>query len=1074
MQAIAQRIGSTDKRLLLAVLSILALAIAFWSGSRYPALNEKAMMGSQTDITALGFDTILPTVPDASTVRQVYVTAVNWAYTNRQGMLFGVLFGALMMTILPWLRRLQVKSSAGQSALGVVAGSPLGVCVNCATPVAHGMYAAGARLEMMLSALVSSPTLNIIVLTMMFSMFPWYMAAIKIGLTLCFIFGAIPFIARWAGTTSVPWLLDRPSSLQTMTEMQLSEDQAPSGASDSWLGAASWVLGTFLRNLWFIIKTAVPLMILAGVLGAIAVTVLPLFAVADVFPGGNRTMVLATIVLIATFGLFLPVPMAFDVIVTAVLWQAGLPEKYAMVLLFTLGIFSIYPFMMIWKDISRRVAMLVAGALIGFGILAGVIGHFASIAYFQEQHHVFASTMMEASDGPRFDLVEAGQQLEPQGQLVSELRQLARSAAVTYTAPGIQVQQVPFNAPSEGSGSSSWFTQHDGKSVGLNESDNFSVFRIIPPFSARSIATGDVHNDGWPDVLLSSDNGLALYANRGGQSFVRQPLDIPELESFFIASGAFVDLNNDGWQDLYFTTHRRGNFVVYNDGGQYLEQNLTRLPTLPETIMAFASSFGDVDGNGELDIVQGNMSVLEISPLNISFDASRPAARNTLVLQQDGQFEAKALSKFAGESWTVLLSDFTGDHQLDLMVGNDIGPPDLYYRGEGNGQFGRIASHDALIPHSTWTTMSMATADINNDLTPEIFAVQTDALQNAEFLDPQATCVEFAGTRQQEQCEAMYGAYEAMRRAFLTKDVRQCLRSDAGELSTDCVAVSLLQKAIAEKNPALCDLFPASWDEFAFVCRESFKPANEFSTAENDEMIPQIMMPPRNVLLVADHEGQFHDRTEQYGLEGGGFAWNTKFADIDNDGWQDVYFANGYLAMSTRETNRFFRNEQGQGFSDQTESSGLHSLMDTYTYAYVDWDQDGDLDIIMVPAVGAIRLYENTLAQSNAIVIELRDELGNRFGVGSRVEIRYGNNLAQMRELQLGGGFLAFEAPLAHFGLGDADRIHSLTVHWSTGEVTTINEPLAAGARYTIHRRSSSLELAHATEGVARSDAPAN
>ena len=75
---------------------------------------------------------------------------------------------------------------------------------------------------------------------------------------------------------------------------------------------------------------------------------------------------------------FLPVPMAFDVIVVAILLQAGLPMKYAAVLLFTLGLFSIYSFSIVWQSISRRHAVILFLLVAGVGFLAGVGGHYAS------------------------------------------------------------------------------------------------------------------------------------------------------------------------------------------------------------------------------------------------------------------------------------------------------------------------------------------------------------------------------------------------------------------------------------------------------------------------------------------------------------------------------------------------------------------------------------------------------------------------------------------------------------------------------------------------------------------------
>ena len=142
------------------------LAIEFWAGSRYPALNEKLMMGAATPLAGLAFSPLLAIAPDETMLRRMLYETVNWIYTNRQGMSFGVLFGAALMTLLGLLSRRAFRSRLGNTLAGLLIGAPLGVCVNCATPIARGMHSAGAKAETVLATMISSPTLNVIVLSM--------------------------------------------------------------------------------------------------------------------------------------------------------------------------------------------------------------------------------------------------------------------------------------------------------------------------------------------------------------------------------------------------------------------------------------------------------------------------------------------------------------------------------------------------------------------------------------------------------------------------------------------------------------------------------------------------------------------------------------------------------------------------------------------------------------------------------------------------------------------------------------------------------------------------------------------
>ncbi len=72
----------------------LAVALSFWMGSRIPNLNEKAMMGGQTQLEALGFDQVFAIDPEDHFLTKVLITTVNWIDTNKRGMTFGVTLAA--------------------------------------------------------------------------------------------------------------------------------------------------------------------------------------------------------------------------------------------------------------------------------------------------------------------------------------------------------------------------------------------------------------------------------------------------------------------------------------------------------------------------------------------------------------------------------------------------------------------------------------------------------------------------------------------------------------------------------------------------------------------------------------------------------------------------------------------------------------------------------------------------------------------------------------------------------------------------------------------------------------------
>ena len=119
-------------------------------------------------------------------------------------------------------------------------------------------------------------------------------------------------------------------------------------------------------------------------------------------------------------------------------------------------------------------------------------------------------------------------------------------------------------------------------------------------------------------------------------------------------------------------------------------------------------------------------------------------------------------------------------------------------------------------------------------------------------------------------------------------------------------------------------------------------------------------------------------------------------------------------------------------------------------------DNDGDLDIAVVPFDAPPVLYKNLSTRGNSIAFELRDSIGNYFGVGSKLVVSYGNEkrLSQIRELKASGGYLSFDAPVLHFGLGEFDHVSGIEIIWSTGERTVMDVELDAGWTYRIYRNS--------------------
>jgi len=349
-----------NKRILFVIAVIVVAAVTFWSGSRYPSLDEKSIMGGSAVLEdPLSFEAAIQIQPNDGLVERIAYTTINWLETNLEGMAFGLVIGACLLTLIGMIPVRGHRNGFVNTLIGVAVGSPLGVCVNCSAPVAKGMHDGGARLETTLATMFSSPTLNVIVLSMLFAIFPLYLTVIKLVETLVFILVLVPLLSRWVFPQE---------RLQTYDDTACAIQPTPAAPIDESLfmavRGAAMLLG---RNLGYIVIRTVPLMLLAGVLGAVVVHLMPLPTLINYEPG------ILSVAVVALVGIFLPVPVAFDLILVAVLISAGAPMIYSMTLLFTLGIFSIFPFFIIWNTISRRVAVVLTIVLLVIGVAGGIV-----------------------------------------------------------------------------------------------------------------------------------------------------------------------------------------------------------------------------------------------------------------------------------------------------------------------------------------------------------------------------------------------------------------------------------------------------------------------------------------------------------------------------------------------------------------------------------------------------------------------------------------------------------------------------------------------------------------------------
>ena len=175
-------------------------------------------------------------------------------------------------------------------------------------------------------------------------------------------------------------------------------------------------------------------------------------------------------------------------------------------------------------------------------------------------------------------------------------------------------------------------------------------------------------------------------------------------------------------------------------------------------------------------------------------------------------------------------------------------------------------------------------------------------------------------------------------------------------------------------------------------------------------------------------------------------AWGVDFIDVNNDGWLDLFIANGHLDDNIAEIdpigiyaqpNQLFLNDRGIRFSENPDPAIAQQNVSRGT-AFGDIDNDGDVDIVVsnlkdLPTV----LRNDSDNASQWLGVKLIGTHCNRDAIGTRVTVVSGG-LTQMREVKSGSGYLSQNDLRLHFGLGNSMSVDTLTVRWLCGRVQTL------------------------------------
>jgi hypothetical protein len=223
-----------------------------------------------------------------------------------------------------------------------------------------------------------------------------------------------------------------------------------------------------------------------------------------------------------------------------------------------------------------------------------------------------------------------------------------------------------------------------------------------------------------------------------------------------------------------------------------------------------------------------------------------------------------------------------------------------------------------------------------------------------------------------------------------------------------------------------------------------------------------------NMLWHNNGDLTFTDIATEMNVCDGGWGWGGKFADVDNDGWLDIYQVNGFftgaksadyltvllpslwnnggedpssaskwppingMSMVNKEVHRLWMNEGGLGFR-RDDSTALASTLDGRGVFTADLDNDGRIDFVVTNNDGPVQVFFNeTESGNNWVEFRLKGRPPNTDAAGAKVTIETSAG-KQYREVNIGNGFAGGSSRRVHFGLGTAQKIEAVTIRWPDG-----------------------------------------
>jgi hypothetical protein len=536
----------------------------------------------------------------------------------------------------------------------------------------------------------------------------------------------------------------------------------------------------------------------------------------------------------------------------------------------------------------------------------------------------------------------------------------------------------------------------------VTEDAQHSIINYIYYYNGGGVASGDVNNDGLPDLYFVSNMGAnKLYLNKGDLKFedVSNNANISGNASWNTGV-TMVDINNDSLLDIYvcavsglldFKGHNE--LFINNGDGTFTEKAKDYgLDFMGYSTQAY---FFDYDKDGDLDVYIVNHAVhTTLSHGRAELRNQRaPLVGDVLLNNHNGKFTdvsetAQIFGGVNGYGLSASVADFNNDGWDDIYVCNDFHEDDYYYLNNQDGTF-RESLADAFTTISRFSMGSDA-ADINGDGYQDLMTL--DMLPKSERI-----------LKETEGDDAMFNMQVHLKKlGYKDQYSRNMLQiNNSGDYFKEMAFLN----EVANTDWSWAPLF-----------------ADFNNDSHQDLFISNgILKRPNGLDFKKYVSSAFKGRSEKDGLE-----W--LFNSINE-------MTSGKVSNEIFEGNsKKFESKTGVWIENKPNlSNGA---------IYVDLDRDGDLDLVTNNFGKTAGLYQNTLdASKSYITLDFEYKGQNKEGIGLKT-IVYNNGKQQLKQLFKSRGFLSSIESNLHFGLNDATVIDSIEVIWPNNEYQTIINPI--------------------------------